>query len=183
MRIAVDVVEGLRYLHGLGLVHRDIKLKNVLVNRSALPSLLPFTPFSSFQLDNDDHARLTDLGFCKPEVMMSGSLVGTPIHMAPELFTSKYDHTVDVYAFGILFWYICSNGVKLPTNFDVCSSKDVLWSKVKQGLRPERLPHFSNECWDIMSSCWDSQPAKRPYLGEVQEKLELIFQQNISRPS
>lgn len=31
MYIALDVVEGLRYLHGLGLVHRDIKLKNVLV--------------------------------------------------------------------------------------------------------------------------------------------------------
>jgi serine/threonine protein kinase len=31
MRIALDVIEGLRFLHGLGLVHRDIKLKNVLV--------------------------------------------------------------------------------------------------------------------------------------------------------
>jgi serine/threonine protein kinase len=34
MNIALDVVEGLRYLHGLGLVHRDIKLKNVLVSYS-----------------------------------------------------------------------------------------------------------------------------------------------------
>jgi serine/threonine protein kinase len=34
MRVALDVVEGLRYLHVLGLVHRDIKLKNVLVRSS-----------------------------------------------------------------------------------------------------------------------------------------------------
>ncbi|CAF3948118.1 unnamed protein product, partial [Rotaria sp. Silwood2] len=156
MRIALDVVEGLRYLHGLGLVHRDIKLKNVL-------------------LDENNRARITDLGFCKPEVMMSGSLVGTPIHMAPELFTSKYDHTVDIYAFGILFWYICSNGVKLPTNFDVCSSKDILWSAVKKGVRPERLMDFSDECWIIMTKCWDTQPSQRPYLGEVQEKIEQIL--------
>lgn len=32
IQVALDVVEGLRYLHGLGLVHRDIKLKNVLVS-------------------------------------------------------------------------------------------------------------------------------------------------------
>jgi len=36
---------------------------------------------------------------------MSGSIVGTPIHMAPELFSGQYDSSVDVYAFGILFWY------------------------------------------------------------------------------
>ena len=34
----------------------------------------------------------------------AGSIVGTPIHMAPELFTGQYDSSVDVYAFGILFW-------------------------------------------------------------------------------
>lgn len=33
LQIAIDVVEGIRYLHSLGLVHRDIKLKNVLVSK------------------------------------------------------------------------------------------------------------------------------------------------------
>ena len=126
-------------------------------------------------MDEFNRARLTDLGFCKPEVMMSGSLVGTPIHMSPELFTSRYDHTVDVYAFGILFWYICSNGVELPSNFNLCPSKDILWTEVKRGLRPERLRDFSDECWDIMTQCWDSEPSKRPYLGEVEERIERIL--------
>ena len=86
------------------------------------------------QLDKDNHGRITDLGFCKPEAMMSGSIVGTPIHMAPELFTGHYDNSVDVYAFGILFWYVCAGHVHLPSAFEQCANKDQLWQSVKKGM-------------------------------------------------
>ncbi|KAM8868762.1 dual serine/threonine and tyrosine protein kinase [Synchiropus picturatus] len=157
LQIAMDVVEGIRFLHSQGLLHRDIKLKNVL-------------------LDKQNRAKITDLGFCKPEAMMSGSIVGTPIHMAPELFTGKYDNSVDVYAFGILFWYLCTGSVKLPEAFEKCSSKDQLWNNVKKGARPERLPSFDEECWQLMEACWNGDASQRPLLGIVEPSLQSIME-------
>jgi len=49
------------------------------------------------------------------------------------LRTGKYDNSVDVYAFGILFWYLCTGSIKLPEAFEKCSSKDQLWNNVKKG--------------------------------------------------
>ncbi|XP_069362798.1 dual serine/threonine and tyrosine protein kinase-like isoform X2 [Maniola hyperantus] len=157
MRIACDIVEGIRYLHSLGLVHRDVKLKNVL-------------------LDEQSRAALSDLGFCAAEALMSGSVVGTPVHMAPELLAGNYHAAVDVYAFGILFWYLCAGNIRLPSAFETFQNKEQLWSKVKRGLRPERLPNFSDECWEVMESCWASEPSQRALLGDIQPKLEAILQ-------
>ncbi|KAF7257218.1 hypothetical protein EG68_05723 [Paragonimus skrjabini miyazakii] len=156
--VAQDVAEGMRYLHGQGLVHRDIKPRNVL-------------------LDFSDRAKLTDMGFCKPQAMIGGSILGTPMHMAPEIFEQNYDSSVDVYAFGILFWYICAGRMQMPHNFEQCGDKDVLWRAVRKGMRPERLTNFSKDCWDLMEQCWSRNPRKRPHSGQIMCMLEHIYEE------
>ena len=142
---------------------------------------------------------------------MSGSIVGTPIHMAPELFSGRYDNSVDVYAFGVLFWYVCAGHVKLPRAFEQCANKEMLWTSVRRGniiytlvcliegfsllatdyeynfysktqqfvnltgVRPEFLPQFDDECWELMQSCWEGEHTHRPLLGIVEPRLESIY--------
>lgn len=81
------------------------------------------------------------------------------------LLTGKYDNSVDVYAFGILFWYLCTGSVKLPEAFEKCSSKDQLWNNVKKGnarvmqieksnyLRTRRLFAGFLTCFRVASRC------------------------------
>ncbi|KAF2362613.1 Protein kinase domain [Trinorchestia longiramus] len=152
LRIALDVVQGIRFLHSQGLIHRDIKPKNVLI-------------------DSKGRAKVTDLDFCKPEAMMTGSIVGTPIHMAPELFSGTYDSSVDIYAFGVLFWYLCSGKTNMPRNFCLQKSKEDLKIAVYRGVRPECLSTFNPEIWAIMEQCWAPEPRDRILLGLVEERL------------
>lgn len=114
---------------------------------------------------------------------MSGSIVGTPIHMAPELFSGRYDNSVDVYAFGILFWYICAGTVRLPLAFEQCASKDHLWNAVRRGVRPERLAHFDDECRFLMESCWSGDPFQRPLLGNIHPQLVVLLRRQEAKSS
>lgn len=56
-----------------------------------------------------------------------GSIVWTPIPMAPKLFTGQYDSSVDVYAFSKLFLYIYAGHTKLQYAFEQFQNKDQVW--------------------------------------------------------
>lgn len=51
---------------------------------------------------------------------------------------------------------------------------DSLLSVWSPGSRPERLPSFDEECWQLMEACWNGDPSQRPLLGIVEPSLQSI---------
>jgi serine/threonine protein kinase/tetratricopeptide (TPR) repeat protein len=82
------LLEALGHIHAMGMVHRDFKPSNVLVDKGGQPKL---TDFGSVKAPDTFTTNLT----------MAGHLVGTVAFMAPEQITEdRLDHRADLYALG-----------------------------------------------------------------------------------
>jgi receptor-interacting serine/threonine-protein kinase 5 len=126
-------------------------------------------------LDHENRGKLTDFGTCVQLVMTSEEFIGTPLYMAPEMVDQEYDTACDVYAFAVLFWFICSNNVVLPANYESCDNHMILLQEVRRGLRPERVARVADDCWDIMTNCWHGDPKRRPHLSDISRQLKVIL--------
>jgi eukaryotic-like serine/threonine-protein kinase len=101
VRLVAHLLRGLEHAHGMGLVHRDLKPDNVLVEADGTP---------------DEVARIVDFGIATlqkddtlEKLTGTGMIVGTPLYMAPEQARAeKVDHRADLYALGIMLYEMLS---------------------------------------------------------------------------
>jgi serine/threonine protein kinase len=86
----IAVAEGCGYAHGRGIVHRDLKAANIVVNAAGTPKI---TDFGLARVE--DRSRLT----------MPGTVMGTITSMAPEqLAAEDADRRTDIWALGVLLY-------------------------------------------------------------------------------
>jgi len=88
--LVATVAEALHYAHKRGLVHRDVKPGNILIDQSGTPYLLDF----GLALKEEDYGR-------------GGGILGTPAYMSPEQANGeghRVDGRSDIFSLGVLFY-------------------------------------------------------------------------------
>ncbi len=89
IRLVVEIADGLDSTHKKGIIHRDIKPGNILVDKEGQPHIVDF-----------GIARVPTSNLTQTSAVM-----GTPYYMAPEQVAArKIDHRVDVFALGAIFY-------------------------------------------------------------------------------
>ena len=146
--IIYEICSAMRYVHAKKIIHRDLKMKNILINLKK-------------------HVKICDFGISKVmDLTTQTSMthgIGTIPFMAPELFEidAKYNEKVDVFAFGVIMFYILPNGqtpkYSVPGHYE--------------GIEfPSRINELSRQ---IIKQCLMTLPNERPSFKQILKMITI----------
>ena len=148
LEIIVQALKGLEYAHGNGVVHRDVKPANIMVDAGGNARLTDFGIAHLFEADDGEPTK-------------TGELMGTPAYMAPEqrISARNVDARSDIFSVGVLLYET------------IVGRKPVGHVRPPSELNPD-APLALNE---IVLKCLEHDPAHRyQTVTELKDRLQEI---------
>ena len=116
-KILRQIAPALEFMHSKNIIHRDIKLENILLNFNTYPNIPKngkrpqALKFSEKSLNKDFSAKITGLNFSKDLIQdnMGSTILGTPLYMSPDVverldnkINKKYNTSADLWSLGVI---------------------------------------------------------------------------------
>ena len=141
----------LSYVHDKQILHRDIKTQNIFIQ-------------------NEHTIRIGDFGIAKgynQNQDLGGSLIGTPLYMAPEVYNSskKYSFRSDIWSLGCCIFEMCN----LKNAFEA-KSWNAVFVKVTKGQRAQLNSRYSMDMKNLVDSMLSVNGKNRPTIASILEK-------------
>lgn len=128
--LSIQLAEGLQALHEAGIVHRDVKATNVMVDARGNPKLMDF--------DIAKHWEIEETG----STTATGQVLGTPDYMSPEYARGKkVDFRSDTYSLGVVIYEMFTG--RLPLKGDTAIAtimKHLHEAPPLRGPKAEKIP-------------------------------------------
>ncbi|WP_030565317.1 serine/threonine-protein kinase [Streptomyces aureocirculatus] len=151
--LVAGLAEALTHMHGLGLVHRDVKPSNVLLTLDG-PCLIDF-----------GIARATDGTATLTALTSTGVSLGSPGYMPPEQILGKgVDGAADVFSLGAVLVFAATGRAPFPGD----STAALLYKVVHE--QPD-LGDLSGDLRDLATACLHKDPAARPAPADLSRRL------------
>lgn len=153
-RVLQMVLDGVKYLHTLGITHRDLKPENLLY----------------YHPGADSKIIITDFGLAssrkKGDECLMKTTCGTPEYIAPEILVRKpYTNAVDMWALGVISYILLSGTMPFEDDNRMRLYRQIL--KGKYSFSGEPWPSVSNLAKDFVERVLTVDPSERLTAGQA----------------